>query len=151
MLSPLGPSRIFLPIMQLTIYLIFILVPVLETIGLGFTATHLFKFSVQIFLDINSWDPAHLPVHHQAYFIVHIQIPTTLTLLILALYFFLLLTTGVQPTFPSFTYFTPISPFHCHRKYPLMITATTPADTVMLSKPLISTQYKVVAHSLWCS
>ena len=36
-----------IPIMQLTTYLIFILVLVLEAIGLGFTATHLeaFKFS----------------------------------------------------------------------------------------------------------
>ena len=65
--------------MQLTSYLIFILVLVFQAIGLCFTATQLeaFKFSR---MDINS-HPVLLSVPHQASFIVYVQIPTTLTLL----------------------------------------------------------------------
>ena len=100
-----------MPIMQLTTYLIFILV-----IGLGFTASHL-----EVFSDINSWDPVHLPVPLQAYFIVHIQIPTTITLITSS--------TLLPPshnwgsTHLSILYiFTPISPF-------LISTSTEPQSS----------------------
>ena len=62
--------------MHLTNYLIFILFLVLEVIGLGFTLPKLSSFLGHKFPR-----SVHLPVPHQASFIVHIHIPTTLTLL----------------------------------------------------------------------
>ena len=90
-------------IMQLTTYLIFILVLVLEAIKLGFTATQLKAFNFSRYKFQGCCPYSCIPPS----FFYCIQIPTTLTLLAL---FFLLLTTGIQLTTPSSTYFMPPTP-----------------------------------------
>ena len=83
MLTLLGPSHILtIPIMQLNYYLIFILVLVVEAIGLGFTATNLDAFKLSNFLGYKFLGSRpHSCTLPSFSFIIYIQIPTILTLL----------------------------------------------------------------------
>ena len=103
-------------------YLIFILVLVLEAIGLGFTHCHP-SWNIKIFMDINSWDPIHLPIITKLLFLLF---TFNFHFFHSPLLFLLLLTTGIQPISRSFTYFTPISPF-------LIFTSTEPQSSSLVS------------------
>ena len=109
MLSP-GPSYIYFTYMQPTTSLIFILVLVLQPIGLGFTVTILMLSNIHGY----KFPGSHPTFCTLTWFFYHsllLSFTFKFPLLSFLELFFFLFTTVVQPTSPSFTYFTPISPF----------------------------------------
>ena len=110
--------------------------------------------SIQVFSEINSQDPVYLPVYltKRLLLLFTFKFP----LLSLSSLFLLLLTTGVQPTSPSFEYFIPIYPFLISTATELQYSSSlfpytssySPSSPALLSDlPSMGAAFRVTMHS----